>query len=223
VVTDQRQEIVVPAGVFRRRDLRNAANVGRSLKKIRITQRAHPAELRSRRCSRRKFIAIALLIILVGFGASTARLFVWPQQGMPSRVDAIVMLNGPGDRLDTALGLARAHRAPTLVISLGSPWWYTKACAAKIPKVTVICFIPDPRTTRGEAEFAGRLARRYHWHSIVVVTSTPQGTRARLRVGRCVSGKIYLIGGPLPPSQWPHEIAYEWGATIKALVLQRSC
>ena len=197
--------------------------IGPSLTRLRTIQRANPAELRSHRRSRRKYIVIALLIILAGFGAATARLFVWPEQGMPSRVDAIVMLNGSGDRLDTALHPVRAHRAPMFVISLGSPCWYTSVCAAKIPGVKVICFIPHPRTTRGEAEFAGLLAKRYRWHSIVLVTTTPQSTRARLRVGRCVSGQIYLMGAPLPLSQWPQAIAYEWGATIKALVLQRSC
>jgi hypothetical protein len=28
---------------------------------------------------------------------------------------------------------------------------------------------------------------------------------------------------PLPASQWPATIAYEWGAMVKALVFQRSC
>jgi len=172
----------------------------------------------------RRRAVIALLVMLAGFGAVTARLFVWPPQGMPSRVDAIVMLNGPGGRLDTALKLARAHRAPMLVISRGSPYWgHGSVCAPAIPGVKVICFDPDPETTRGEAEFAGHLAKRYRWHSVVLVTTTPQATRARLRVGRCLSGKIYVISAPLRLSSWPAEVAYEWGATIKAVVLQRSC
>jgi len=143
---------------------------------------------------------------------------------MPLRVDAIVMMNGSGDRLDTVLGLAWAHRAPVVVISRGSKYWgHGSVCAPKIPRVKVICFDPDPETTRGEAEFAGRLAQRYRWHSIALVTTTPQDTRARLRLGRCFSGKIYVVNAPLPLSQWPEAIAYEWGATLKALFLQRSC
>ncbi len=54
-------------------------------------------------------VVAALLIMLAAFGVATVRWFVIPQQGMPSRVDAIVMLNGPGDRLDSALNLAWAH------------------------------------------------------------------------------------------------------------------
>jgi len=50
------------------------------------------------------------LIVLAGFAMITARLFVWPQQGMPAHVDAIVMLDGPGDRVDAALKLAERRR-----------------------------------------------------------------------------------------------------------------
>lgn len=143
---------------------------------------------------------------------------------MPSRVDAIVMLDGQGNRLTAALELAWAHRAPMIVIARGSKYWgHGGFCAPKIPRVKVICFDPDPSTTRGEAEFAGRLAKRYRWHSIVLVATTPQDTRARLRVGRCFGGKIYVVNAPLPASEWPGAIAYEWAATFKALFLQRSC
>ena len=165
-----------------------------------------------------------MIIVLAGLGTATAHWLVWPQQGMPLHVDAIVMLDGPGDRLDTALDLAWAHRAPTIVISRGSPrWGHGSVCAPKIPRVKVICFDPNPATTRGEAEFASRLATRYHWHSIVLVAITPQDTVARLRAERCFRGKIYVINAPLPAYDWPYEIAYEWGSTIKALLIQRSC
>jgi hypothetical protein len=173
---------------------------------------------------RRRFLMAVAALLLAAFGAATARLFVWPERGMPARVDAIVMMNGPGDRLRTALGLAWAHRAPVVVISRGSPYWAQgSGCAPVIPRVRVICFGPDPATTQGEAEFAGRLARRYRWHSIVLVTTTPQDTRARLRVQRCFSGSIYVMTAPLPAYEWPYALVYEWGATIKALLLQRSC
>jgi hypothetical protein len=173
---------------------------------------------------RRRFLIAAAALLLAAFGAATTRLFVWPERGMPARVDAIVMLNGPGDRLHTALGLAWAHRARVAVISRGSPYWARSSrCAPQIPGVRVICFSPDPATTQGEAEFTGRLARRYHWHSIVLVTTTPQDTRARLRMRRCFPGSIYVTTAPLPAYEWPYALAYEWVATIKALLLQRNC
>jgi hypothetical protein len=162
--------------------------------------------------------------VLAGLVAATARWFVWPQQGMPSRVDAIVMLNGPGDRLDAALSLAWAHRAPMIVISRGSRYWgHGSVCAPKIPRVKVICFDPSPATTRGEAEFAGRLARRYHWRSVALVAVAAQDTVARIQLGRCYRGKIYMVNAPLAVPEWLYQVAYQWGSTIKALSLQRTC
>jgi hypothetical protein len=175
---------------------------------------------------RRKFwrwATITLLVIVVVVSAATARLFVWPDQGMPPRVGAIVMLNGPGDRLTTALDLAWQHRAPFVVISRGSPvFGHGGDCAPPIPNVRVICFDPSPATTRGEAEFVGRLARKYHWQSVVLVTITPQDSRARLRVERCFTGPVYVVTASLPWTSWPYEIPYEWAAFVKAL-FQRSC
>ena len=92
-----------------------------------------------------------------------------------------------------------------------------------MPGVKLICFDPDPGDTRGEAEFVGRLAKTYHWSSVVLVTTRAQDTRARIVVGRCFSGPIYVITGSLPLGSWLHQIAYEWGALFKALVLHRSC
>lgn len=183
-----------------------------------------PAELTPRR-RRWAYLAAGLLIVLVGLTFVTAHWFVWPpQQAMPRRVDAVVMLNGPGDRLGTTLDLAWARRAPVIVISRGSPrWGHGSACAPAIPGVRVICFDPSPQTTRGEAEFAGRLAARYHWRSIAVVTVAPQDTVARLRVSRCFSGAIYIVNAPLAKRELPGQIAYEWGSALKALLIQRSC
>jgi hypothetical protein len=86
-----------------------------------------------------------------------------------------------------------------------------------------MCFNPAPVTTQGEAEYVGRLARRYHWHSVAVVTITPQDSRARLRIERCFMGPVYVVTSPIGLTSWPYEIAYEWGALVKALIVQRGC
>jgi hypothetical protein len=160
--------------------------------------------------------------VVVAFGAVTARLLVWPAQGMPAQVSAIVMLAGPGDRLPVALKLARERRAPVLVVSRG--WQgYGGPCPSPVPGVKLICFEPDPPTTRGEAEVLGRLAKRYHWSSVVLVTTRTQDTRARIITERCFGGSTYVITAPLPLSSWPYEIAYGWGALFKAEVTVRGC
>jgi hypothetical protein len=175
---------------------------------------------RSARVRRRVFAA--MVAIVVTFCAVTARLLVWPAQGMPTRVSAIVMLAGPGNRLPVALELALENRAPVLVVSRG--WQgYGGPCPSPIPSVKLICFEPDPPTTRGEAEVLGRMAKQFRWRSVVLVTSRTQDTRARIIAERCFGGSTYVITAPLPLSSWPYEIAYGWGALFKALFVARTC
>jgi hypothetical protein len=181
-----------------------------------------PGRLRSRRGKRWRRALAALAVVVVLLCAATARLFVWPAQGMPARVSAIVMLDSPGDTPSAALRLARQHRASFLVISLGTPL-SGYGCPRPVPWVKLICFNPRPATTQGEAEFVGRLAAKYHWRSVAVVTITPQASRARLRMERCFAGPVYVATTPIAATSWPYQIAYEWGALVKALVVQRGC
>ena len=189
---------------------------------MRLTASCGVADRRRRsfRGWRRAFIAATALAAV--FSLATARLFVWPAEGMPPRVSAIVMLAGPGNRLPVALQLAREHRVPILAVSQGRHG-YAGPCPSAVPGVKLICFDPNPGNTRGEAEFAGQLAERYHWTSAVLVTVRAQDTRARILMGRCFGGSIYVITASLSLGSWPYQIAYEWGALFKALFLYRAC
>jgi len=176
-----------------------------------------------RRRKRRVIVIGSIAAVFLAFCGLTTRLFIVPVSGMPARVDAIVMMAGPGDRYSTALSLAEQHRAPVLVISRGSDLVGSGPCAPPIQGVREICFDPNPDTTQGEAEYAARLARQYHWHSVALVTITPQDSRARLRMERCFSGHVYVMTAPIRAAFWPYELAYEWAATAKALTINRGC
>lgn len=168
-------------------------------------------------------VAAALVVV---FFVVTALLLIWPSQGAPRRVDAIVVLDGPGDRLGTAFWLARQHAAPLLLISLGTPFSIPgNLCPASVPGIRVVCFNPRPGTTRGEAEYVGRLARRYHWRSIMLVTMAPQVTPGRIWLSRCTGPgtTVYAIAAPLAASSWPAALLHEWGALINEELVQRSC
>jgi len=175
---------------------------------------------RRSRIWRKLLVALAVAFIVVC--AATAQLFIWPAQGMPPRVSAIVMLDSPDRPLNVALRLAAQHRAPFLVVSQGIPV-ARDPCPRPVPGVTLICFNPVPPTTQGEAEFVARLAKKYRWQSIVVVAITPQTSRARLRMERCFPGRVYVVTAPIGLDAWPYQIAYEWAALIKALVIQPHC
>jgi hypothetical protein len=163
---------------------------------------------------------LAALVVL--FCAATARLVIWPARGMPGHVSAIVMLSGPGDRMRAAVRLAREHRAPVLVVSRGHEG-YGNPCPAPVQDVKLICFEPVPASTRGEAEYVGRLARRYHWRSLALVTSVPQDSRARQRIEACFPGRVFVMPVGIPWTSWPGAIAYEWGATLKMYLFQSGC
>jgi uncharacterized SAM-binding protein YcdF (DUF218 family) len=182
----------------------------------------------SRRAVRRAWlrrVAAGLIIVVALLCVATGALFVWPPgQGMPARVDAIVVLGGQGNRLGKGLELARQGRAPVLVISRGLPHPVPgSVCRPRGHTFTVICFSPRPRTTQGEAEFVSRLARQFHWRSVVLVVTPDQVIRARIRFERCYAGRVYVVTTPLPLLEWPYQIAYQWAAEFKEEVLQRSC
>jgi DUF218 domain len=151
-----------------------------------------------------------------------------PSVDTPVHSDAILVLGPPtvDGRLDEALRLANAGYAATLVISIG--WAPARrsipACHNDNPAYQVICFQPNPTTTRGEAEEIGSLARAHHWTSVLVVTSRYHVSRARLIVQRCLPGRVRMVAvrGSMSLRDWAYQFAYQTGGFAKA-GLHRSC
>ena len=163
---------------------------------------------------------MGLLTLFAIFCAATARPFMWPTTGMPARVDDTVVR--AGNRLGTALTLAGQGRARYLVLS-EAMFISPSLCGTHVGSATPICFQPTTDTTQDEAETTARLAKQYGWRSIVLVTTPDQIWRAELRFRRCYSGKTYAVTTPLPALQWPFMIAYQWSATVKVELVNRSC
>jgi hypothetical protein len=175
---------------------------------------------------RRRRWALGVLLVLILFGAATARLFIWPElPPIPRHADAIIELGGPAaDRRDSlALELAREHRADFLVQSTTTWEAGTDTCLPAVRGVTIRCFHADPNTTRGEAQYIAAEAGRLGWRSVILVTTPDQAWRARLRTMRCFPGDIYVATTPLPPLAWLRQVPYQWAATVKALTIERSC
>jgi hypothetical protein len=175
----------------------------------------------------RAFLRWRLVLSAVGLAVAavalvTARVFVYPTRDAPTRVDAIVMFAGSAGRLEQATALARAGYAPVLAVSQPTP---NDPCPpTPAPGVEVVCFGPRPLTTRGEARWTARAAAERGWRSIIVITSTPQDSRARLRLARCYPGEVRVVPvSPATRSTWTYMVAYEWAATAKALLWQRGC
>lgn len=175
----------------------------------------------------RRLVAAGLTLLLVWL-AACFWLVAHPAENSPVRSDAILVLGSPtvDGRADEGVRLAEAGYAHTLVISIG--WAKGRkrvpACADDNPRYRVICFQPDPTTTRGEAEELGRLADENHWSSVLVVTSTYHLSRARLIVNRCMPGTVRMVAAPGQPSLkgWGYQFLYQTGGFAKAL-LHPSC
>jgi hypothetical protein len=174
------------------------------------------------RTRRARIVTAVGAVVIALFVAATVRLFVLPDLNAPAPAGAVIVLGGNGaGPEDRGVQLAEEGYASTLVFSLVP----SQTCArSEVATITVMCFRADPQTTQGEARTIAALAGRDHWHRIIVVMPVPQASRARLRIGRCYSGQILEVGVPEPGFwAWMRSIVYEWGAMLKAIVLQPSC
>jgi uncharacterized SAM-binding protein YcdF (DUF218 family) len=168
-------------------------------------------------------ITIAGVITLLAFSGVTARLFVWPTTGSPPSADAVVVLGGDGSRLDYSLEFVNQVHTHYLLLSEGLPWIEPGLCGHRWPTLTVVCFQPVPATTQGEARYVARLAQEHGWRSLVLIATPDQIWRAELRFRRCFPGSVYGVTTPLPTGEWPYAIGYQWAATVKAEIINRSC
>ncbi|MDY7101596.1 MAG: YdcF family protein [Actinomycetota bacterium] len=164
--------------------------------------------------------AIAVLLLVTG------ELFWWPSTDQPTEVDAVIMLGGGGDRLGRALDLIEGDVAPTLVVSSplrpALPYQPLGRFCEDPHDFELICFDPQPETTRGESQYVARLAHQRGWDEVAVVVSTDQVTRARMLLDRCWDGTIRMVATSHDqPAAW--RAIYEWGAMSRAMLTRRSC
>jgi uncharacterized SAM-binding protein YcdF (DUF218 family) len=171
-------------------------------------------------------------VVVVGMAAAALAiasvvLFLWPPSDDPQRADALVIL-GPGrngERLNKGLELLEQGVAPVVVVSHSrrpAHWPLEQTLCARARSR---CFRADPFTTRGEAREVARLVEANDWGSIVVVTSSYHVVRARLLYGRCLGGRVSVVGAEpgTPLSGLVRSIVHEWGGLAYALTFARGC
>ncbi|KAA0104602.1 YdcF family protein [Mycolicibacterium sp. P1-5] len=157
-------------------------------------------------------------------------LFTRPHSDPLTKADAIVVLGGDNDgRFEYGLSLARAGYANTVVLSnayLDKPDdlpAFQRACASGTATITVICFVPDPYTTRGEAMYVARLAKQHNWTHVIVVSWNYHMVRARYIFHQCFDGSVTMHPVPrsydFTPWYWAAQYAYQFGGLVKALLL----
>lgn len=140
----------------------------------------------------------------------------------PGRADAVVVLGPSNQRVPQAVALARKVGARDIALSIGD-FAIQQQTTCTQPGFTVLCFVPDPYSTQGEAAEIGALARANGWHSIAVIAARPQASRARWLIQRCYSGEIQLVAATDPSSSsagadWAFQLIYQSAAWLKATV-----
>lgn len=172
--------------------------------------------------------AVAVLTVVVFLALVGLPLFVFPVVADdPKRVDVIMVLGGRQDgREEYAISLAEQGFAKTVLVSdpYTRPDTYMEAVCDTPHSVRVICFDPQPRTTRGEARFLRDEARRNDWRSAMVVTFSPHVTRSDFIVSRCFTGDLVMVDyrERLPLSYWAWMYAYQTAGFVRA-AFQSGC
>ena len=157
----------------------------------------------------------------------SVRSFVFPAQDHPESADAVVVFAGdlPGERINRAVQLMETGVAKTLVISEGSRGWghgtaVEQLCDSGSDEFKVICIVPDPDDTIGEAVIFSQVAASNEWDHVIVVTSDAHLTRASLWMARCFPGEVSQVGAD---SQASSRYGHEWLGTVHAKFFNRSC
>lgn len=173
------------------------------------------------RIVRRSFVSLCVLLIAAVLAGLPV--YVRPQIDRLRHADAILVLGGRDyDRYPFGIGLGKQGWAPIVVLSVDR--WRAGYCATLHPHVDLRCFIPDPPTTKGEAQELHRLAASYGWRTVIVVTSRPHISRARFILEHCFDDNLVMVESPahLSALEWAYQYVYQTAGYARA-VLEPSC
>lgn len=158
---------------------------------------------------RRAVLAAAATTVL-GAVALTAwgAFLLYPRADEPVGADAVVMLAGADDgRHLYARDLVEAGYADTLLVS--NPGGNSERVARDLctgtsrPKhdAEVVCFVPHPRTTWGEAQAVAAIAEARGWELVLVVTNQPHTLRAGKWLRSATGLDVRMV--PIERIDWP--------------------
>ncbi|GAC67957.1 YdcF family protein [Gordonia soli] len=173
---------------------------------------------------------VAVLVVAIAavtYGLVGGAVFADASADRLRPADAIVVLGGEHDgREQYGLDLARRGLASTVLIS--DPYGRgddvtEQYCRARIPGVEVICFEPDPSTTRGEAGYVERLASERGWKHVIAISWRYHLPRVRHIFGQCFGGEVTAVDTPrdyrFSAAQWGFVYAYQIAGYIKSEIV----
>lgn len=176
-------------------------------------------EMNARVKRRLRWAVVGVAAILLGYAAFSLLVIQFPRVDSPRRADAVVVLGAPDPfNLAAAQKLIDQGYSDELVISV--PYEVPYQCTEPQPaaRVHVLCFVPDPTTTEGEAREIGRLAAANGWNDIIVVTWTTHIARSRYLIEQCYPRALQMVDYRDTSTFWDrlYENVYQTGAFVKA-------
>jgi hypothetical protein len=201
--------------------LRQASFVRFAARRGPYRRRGSPDDPRRWRFVRRWLVSLCVLLIAAVMAGLPV--YVRPQIDRLRHADAILVLGGRDyDRYPFGIGLGEQGWAPIVVLSIDR--WRTGFCAPQHPHLDLRCFIPEPPTTKGEAQELHRLAANYGWRTIIVVTSRPHISRARFILEQCFDGNLVMVESPahLSALGWAYQYIYQTAGYAR-VVLEPGC
>lgn len=170
----------------------------------------------------RRLVNLAVAVVIVVAAVIEVRLYVVPASDGPGPADAVVVLGGQEYKARLATADVMLAKFPGSVVVVSIPGGIQ--CPSQPPGASaILCFSPDPSTTQGEARMASKLAAKYGWKTMEVVTTADQVWRAKLRFSRCWAGSLTVVRSNSSIYSRMRAVPYETAATIKAETLQRGC
>jgi hypothetical protein len=171
---------------------------------------------------------VLLCVLLIAAVIGGVPVYIRPQVDPLRHADAILILGGEGwGRYPFGIDLGVHGWAPMVVVSHSNEpkdTWLIQYCSTPHADLNLRCFIPDPPTTKGEGRELRRLAAKYGWRTVIVVTFRPHISRARFILEQCFDGDLVMVESPAHISalRWAFEYVHQTAGYVRA-VLQPGC
>ncbi len=195
-----------------------------------LTEQRTTEPVRRRRRWRPRHLVTAAVLLVVGstwFGLCL-RYVAHPQIDPVEPVDAMFVIGPIEPRWEQALARADEGVTPVVLATISvdrqGAAYPRQECTDPPEGYTIICVLPEPYTTRGEARVLAQYVRDNGWTHVAVFTSTQHAARARMLMDRCVPAQVSIwdYEADRSPLGWLFDFAYQSSAWVKAQVLH-SC
>jgi uncharacterized SAM-binding protein YcdF (DUF218 family) len=155
---------------------------------------------------RLRWLVMLLAVAVLAWAAGLAWFIEWIHRPFepPPRADAIVVLTGGADRIQTALRLLQANQARRLLVSGAGPGVDFAALAHlagvhAAPLADRVTLGHAAESTRGNALETAAWVHRHDIHSLIVVTAFYHMPRALTELRRALTGVTLYPLPVLPP------------------------